>query len=625
MSASRGHLKLRAPRRRMKIAVICTILLGMTLFLIFHQNHQLIAQIGNKNGSGIVNPDEEVILNKFISMLRSLFTTKQLTIPYSETEAGVNTKKLHNSGSVRVFGTGMKNKDKLELIEELYHYYDPSSDMLKKGHNFYDGIFDVFYKGKPEMEKLDRYPNANRIYHARFDTTNKEDPVFSEKYLSQFLQLTPEELESMTKSHQYVMKNLPEHAPKNFYSGNGVVYVGGGKFNWLTLLSIKSMRAVGSEIPIEVLIPDLDEYEPDLCERIFPALNARCLFLPKLLSDGSTASSVSKFKFKGYQYKALAILLLSFENVLLLDSDNIAVRPPDNLFDEEPFKTHGLVVWPDFWRRATSPDYYKIAGKEMDSESYSNLYNELDGSYSQPSEKILKPLDEVPLHDRKGTIPDPTSESGQLMISKKTHTKALLLALYYNLYGPTHFYPLFSQGSDGEGDKETFLAATCAVGEKFYQVSKFLMAFGYFGEHGFEGTGMGQYDPSDDYLWNAKRKQDSKKDSKAHKNIEYPTTLKDGPRILFVHSNFPKLNPWELKSQNKIFNENGERIRLYGTGMKLRTGYDFEFVQWSSMKYLLCQLNIHLDIFKDIDRKELCEEVNAHLDFLEETSSALES
>ena len=71
-------------------------------------------------------------------------------------------------------------------------------------------------------------------------------------------------------------------------------------------------------------------------------------------------SFANKFEFKGYQYKALAILLSSFENVLLLDSDNIPAHSPEELFENDPFKSYGLVVWPDYWKRATSP-YYNIA------------------------------------------------------------------------------------------------------------------------------------------------------------------------------------------------------------------------------------------------------------------------
>ena len=117
-------------------------------------------------------------------------------------------------------------------------------------------------------------------------------------------------------------------------------------------------------MPIEVFIPKIEEYESDLCNRILPELDARCIYMKNQLMNpnkDNLDSFANKFEFKGYQYKALAILLSSFENVLLLDSDNIPAHSPEELFETDPFKSYGLVVWPDYWKRATSPYYYNIA------------------------------------------------------------------------------------------------------------------------------------------------------------------------------------------------------------------------------------------------------------------------
>ncbi|KAG7192573.1 uncharacterized protein KQ657_001673 [Scheffersomyces spartinae] len=523
----------------------------------------------------------------------------------------------------------MTNKRaKIDFIKANYLKTDPDYERLRKVHLFHESIFTTLDEGKPDIPPLDSYASSERIYHARYNTLadekNSEDPIFTNEYLGKFLQLSDEVMAEMIRSHKYVRDNLPNKAPKGLYANDGIVYVGGGGFNWLTLLSIKSLRSMGSTLPVEVLIPKLNEYELDFCERVLPAFNAKCIFLPQRLYDidSEEESVIKKFSFKGYQYKPLAILLSSFENVLLLDSDNIPVHSPDRLFSLEPFKSKGFIVWPDFWRRATSPSFYDIAGMTVSPKLFNQEYDEVKGIYN-----IFKPSSsdkQIPLHLFKGTIPDPTSESGQLMISKKTHMKPLLLALYYNLYGPSYFYPLFSQGSDGEGDKETFLAATFVLGKPFYQVSKFLNAMGYIDiRQDFVGTGMGQYDPVEDYLSLSYKK----------KNIPIPTSLRDigsgptieeFPKILFVHANIPKLNPWTLKINRQIFNEKGERFRLYGTGMKLRTGYDFETVQYINMKFLLCELHINLATFEDIDRKELCREIVTHLNFLKSTSNTLE-
>lgn len=626
---SNSWTMLRLFRRRHKISLITSVIIVLLLVFVLINSFALSNAI-DTTSSTIYDPDQ--ISGKFTDVLSNLrilgASQKKKTVPFAKTDAASQSEfnNMITTTSNKILNH-MDDATKIRLIHESHKKFDPSGNLLRTGYAFYDSIFKVLLNGKPKARELNRYPSDKRIYHARYDSKVKDDLVFDEEYLSSFLQLNDDQLKSMTESHKYVVNNLPEKAPEGFYSGDGIVYVGGGKFNWLTLLSIKSIRAIGSELPIEVLIPNLDEYEPDLCARVFPALNARCIFLPFVSKEEGKESFASKFKFEGYQYKALAVLVLSFENVLLLDSDNTPVHPPDHLFQREPFKSNGLIVWPDFWKRATSPNYYKIANTEISTNKLLPKYNEILGTY-HPAIGNSKNLDtnKTPLHDRKGAIPDPTSESGQLMISKKTHTKALLLALYYNLYGPKHYYPLFSQGSDGEGDKETFLAATVALGKPFYQVSKFLNAFGYFDNNNdFQGTGMGQYDPVEDYAANVQRKIIENKSSEEQEVlISKDPILKDGPRILFVHANFPKLNPWELKTSGKIFNSEGQRIRLYGTGMKKRTGYDFETVQWSNMKFLLCELNIQVNLYKNVDRGELCTELNEHLDFLKSTIASLE-
>lgn len=486
------------------------------------------------------------------------------------------------------------NSKKMDKFLNLVQTEDKS--LLLMGYTFFNKVFDILAKGEPKIPKLDTYQSDDRIYHAGYDGDSKY--VFTEKYLSSFLKVSNEHVKHLQSKHELVVNSLPNSAPAGLYKGDGIVYIGGGKFNWLALLSIKSLRGLGSKLPVEIIIPTIAEYEVDLCTRIFPALNAKCVLLPHVLGDTIN----SNFQFKGYQYKALALIVSSFENVLLIDADNIPARAPDYLFDSEPFKSHGLITWPDFWRRATSPDYYKIANIKITKERVRFGYDD--------REKKSKPkTNEIPFHDFKGTIPDPTSESGQLMISKKTHSKELFLALYYNLYGPDFYYPLFSQGSDGEGDKETFLAATVALGSKYYQVKKFLNAFGHFNvDREFIGCGMGQYDPVEDY-----NNEQLKKSGEAD-------LIKNDPKILFVHANFPKLNPIALKEDGKIFEKTGERIRLYGPGMAKRVGYDFELTQWKNMQFLICDLKIELDVFKKYKLSQICKEVGEHLKFLEESA-----
>ncbi|CAN3369760.1 alpha-1,2-mannosyltransferase Mnn2p [Diutina catenulata] len=484
--------------------------------------------------------------------------------------------------------------------EQVSRLIASTSTPSRAQQKFFTRVFDTLAAGRPPVGRLDNYPTKDRIYHARYDTSTDDSPPFDERFLSKFLQLDPQTLAKMKQSHQWVARKLPEVAPPGLFRGDGIVYVAGGKFNWLALLSIKSVRDHGCTLPIEVFIPKTDEFEDELCGTLLPRYGAKCLHMPSMLPQIAR----DKFEIRGYQYKALAILLSSFENVLLLDSDNIPCRDPSSLFASDPFRSKGLIVWPDFWKRATSPAFYKIAGVAPSLTAVYPKYNEVAGKYEAQNPPSGDWATEVPLHERVGAIPDPTSESGQLMVSKKSHMKPLLLALYYNLYGPDYYYPLFSQGSDGEGDKETFLAASVVLEKPYYQVGKFLDALGFL-DDGFVGAGMGQHDPEQDYAF-----QRGTSDAR--------------PQMMFVHANFPKLDPYVLKKERKIFNSGGERVRMYGTGMRVRAGYDFEMVNWGNMRQFLCVDKINLAYYQFVDREKLCRDIEAHIQFLENSAHLLE-
>lgn len=510
------------------------------------------------------------------------------------------------------------NPDQPKIVHINSAYTGERAKRLALGHRFYEGVMKTIIKARPNKPKVGLYSKLGRFHSERFETDFKHHPLHLEDYLSLFFQLTEDELDSMVRLHRYVLENLPDTAPEGLYAGDGIVYVGGGKFNWLTLLLIRLLRESGCKLPVEILIPTLDEYDLELCLRVFPVMNARCIHLPTALF-GDKNTLPPHLDFKGYQYKLLAILLSSFENVLLMDSDNFAAYAPDHLFEKSPFTTTGMVVWPDYWRRSTLPAFYEIAGVKLSTSKLLPRYFEGLGEYvPQLPVDGLNWATEVPYHERVGAIPDPSSESGQLMINKRTHMKAVLLAFYYNLYGPNYYYSMFSQGAQGEGDKETFLAAALVLEKLFYQVGHFLAALGNFRGNEFNGKGMGQFDPVEDYEWN-RQKQELRSKVPADQYQQEMRTLTE-PRMLFIHANFPKLEPWSLMQDHQTIDKDGTRWRLFGDGVKDRTGTDFELDVWQQMHKLLCELNLRLENYKDVDRKELCKEVRDQLAFLELTA-----
>jgi hypothetical protein len=51
----------------------------------------------------------------------------------------------------------------------------------------------------------------------------------------------------------------------------------------------------------------------------------------------------------------------SFQQVLLLDSDNLPVQDPDVLFEIPEFQENGFLIWPDFWHNLwMEPAVYRL-------------------------------------------------------------------------------------------------------------------------------------------------------------------------------------------------------------------------------------------------------------------------
>lgn len=367
------------------------------------------------------------------------------------------------------------------------------------------------------------------------------------------------DVERLRQSHERLVghanfSRVNEQATRLF-SGTGIVTVAGGSYFAPAILSIRMLRKTKSTLPVQVFLRNKSEYEKKICREVLPALNAECFVIQDHLRKDNPV------KVEHYQLKVLAILFSSFESVLYLDSDCMALLDPKELFDSEPFLSTGLVSWPDYWIATEDPVFYKIAG-----------------------------LPTFP----KG-LPARSSEAGQLLISKQTHLTTLLLASYYNIYGPGIYYPILSQGAAGEGDKETFLAAAVVLENPDYRVRRRLGTVGYHEvDREFHGTAMVQYHPTDDYA------------------PRDPTSLKQ-TRPLFLHANSPKMNIAHLLAEDKMFYQGSEdRLRIWGPkeSMTKTVGYDIEETVWKEMVEMACQLDNTLKDF--LGAWKMCERAQQH-------------
>jgi len=210
----------------------------------------------------------------------------------------------------------------------------------------------------------------------------------------------------------------------------GIVTTAGGDYFSVALVSLRMMRRRGTNLPVEIFISRRAEYEAYTCEIVLPTLNARCIVLEDILQSAHVnQGSKPIVDISSYQYKVFAILFSSFSEVLFLDADNFPLIDIAPLFTTfPPFKRLGMVVWPDLWITSISPVFNLVSS----------------------------------------TIPIPrnvraSTEAGQIIFNKNKHFLTILMAVYYNYYGPDWYYGLLCQSGIGWGDKETFVAAALAV------------------------------------------------------------------------------------------------------------------------------------------------------------------
>jgi len=323
---------------------------------------------------------------------------------------------------------------------------------------------------------------------------------------------------------------------KRLFEGRGIVTVAGGEYFGPAIVSIRMLRRAGSTLPVEAFLPDWEEYEPTLCEKVLPDLNARCVILTQLLDPPNQDEEVEEedkevhFSITHYQLKSLAILFSRFREVLLLDSDCIPVINPEQLFSAEPFTSTGFVGWPDFWIGTEAPVFYRIAGLE----------------------RIPKDL------------PAASSEAGQLLVDKTRHIKTLLLAAYYNIWGPSWYYALLSQGAIGQGDKNTFETAAVVLNLPYYRVKTPVKSLGRKTGSVFKGSGMVQFHPTKDSA-----KYVGSTDHDGNKTVQ----------PAFMHANTPKMNPGHLVDEGDLQDEvTKKHLRLWGTkqDQDWLFGMDFE-------------------------------------------------
>jgi hypothetical protein len=247
--------------------------------------------------------------------------------------------------------------------------------------------------------------------------------------------------------HDFI-RNLPFY-PDNC-RGRGIVICGGGvKYFTNAWVCLNMLRHLGCALPAQLWYLGKREMDTAMMDLLAP-LRVECVDARRVARQHPVRM------LGGWQLKPYAILHSPFQEVLLLDADNVPVANPEYLFESEQFRQTGAVFWPDLSRQEKADLIWQSCG-------------------------VDRPA-------------GPEFESGQILADKRRCWRALALALWFNENSDFYYRHLY-------GDKETFHLAFEKLKQPYTLVDKPIQRLeGTMCQHDFEGNRLFQHRNTD--KWN---------------------------------------------------------------------------------------------------------------------------
>lgn len=226
--------------------------------------------------------------------------------------------------------------------------------------------------------------------------------------------------------------------------GSGIVICAGGAVMLANAyVLVRVLRDIHkTELPIEIW--HLGPVEmPEFLARVFADMEC-------IVKDALSVSQTENHKIRdGWQLKVFALKHSSFEQVVLLDADQVPLRDPAVLFDWPEYRDTGAVFWPDVIDIAADNPIWNMVGLQQ------------------------------------GQVR--SWESGQMCLNKKMHWKTICLVLAINERAETFYRFVY-------GDKDTFLIAWKLTSSSFALVPHLpFQAERYLVQRDFEGNPVFQH------------------------------------------------------------------------------------------------------------------------------------
>uniref|UniRef100_K3WIB6 Uncharacterized protein n=1 Tax=Globisporangium ultimum (strain ATCC 200006 / CBS 805.95 / DAOM BR144) TaxID=431595 RepID=K3WIB6_GLOUD len=232
-------------------------------------------------------------------------------------------------------------------------------------------------------------------------------------------------LHSVHYEHSPVAPSLALHNVKSKRKPtNGVIMIIYDKVLPSAYATIRMLRVQGCELPVELW------YRPDEMSIDNPIIH-------KLLADYNVRMRpIFDSRAQGFHVKPYAVYYSNFDNVLLLDADNLPAKDPTYLFEEPEFLRTGAIFWPDYWQPSNS--LFQLTNTSL-------LWQLTGVSYVDMFEQ----------------------ESGQVLINRPKSKKALDKLMYYSTHEPRLMESLHLIW----GDKDLFRLAWLNASQPYHYIS----------------------------------------------------------------------------------------------------------------------------------------------------------
>jgi alpha 1,2-mannosyltransferase len=237
------------------------------------------------------------------------------------------------------------------------------------------------------------------------------------------------------------------------FSGRGIVLLAGNGDTLLrTKVVLRALTRFNSPLPVEIHYygDELDDKKKDQLTSIYPNT-----VFNDLAGDHNIMPSTFDVFLINYQFKTAAIINSRWAEVFLLDSDNIPVIDPAELWKSDTYREFGTIFWPDIARTRPTNPAWAITSTACR-------------------------MDEFEL------------ESGQLLVDKARFWYHVQLAAFMN-NDKDRYYDQFLLG-----DKDTFRFAWHALRTRFGRPKRWLTSVGTQNGDKYCGHSFAQHHPDEE-------------------------------------------------------------------------------------------------------------------------------